>query len=211
MKKTIPLIIVMTLCFLFVGYVFIPHKFVQDDFYNWYMDWIKAMSPFGVVLGIMSLTIAHYARIKRKVPNWQYSVLTLFGLYFTAATGFIWGTQEGTPYMWIFRNVQMPMGATMFALLAFYIASAAYKAFRARSAEATVLLIAALIVMLGQVPVGVAMFGGWEGIIDVTQWILDVPNLASKRGIALGVGLGMVATSLRIMLGIERTYLGGGE
>jgi hypothetical protein len=63
--------------------------------------------------------------------------------------------------------------------------------------------------MLGQVPVGIAMFG--EGLADVTQWILDVPNLASKRGIALGVGLGMVATSLRILLGIERTYLGGGE
>jgi hypothetical protein len=157
----------------------------------------------------MSLTMVHSNRIQRKVPNWQYSIVTLAGLYFTAASGFIWGTQEGTPYMWIFRNVQMPMGATMFSLLAFYIASAAYKAFRARSAEATVLLIAAIIVMLGQVPLGVAMFG--EGIADVTQWILDVPNLASKRGIALGVGLGMVATSLRILLGIERTYLGGGE
>jgi len=173
------------------------------------MDWIKAMAPFGVVLGIMSLTMSHYAKIKRKVPNWHYSIITLFGLYFTAASGFIWGTQEGTPYMWIFRNVQMPMGATMFALLAFYIASAAYKAFRARSAEATVLLLAAIVVMLGQVPIGVAMFG--EGILDITQWILDVPNLAAKRGIALGVGLGSVAVSLRILLGIERTYLGGGE
>ena len=103
----------------------------------------------------------------------------------------------------------MPMGATMFALLAFYIASASYKAFRARSAEATVLLLAAIIVMLGQVPAGVSMFG--ESINDITHWILNVPNLASKRGIALGVGLGMVATSLRILLGIERTYLGGGE
>ena len=209
MKKTIPLIMVMTLGFLFVGFVFIPHKFMQDDFYNWYMNWIKAISPFGVLLGVMSLTMTHATKIQRKTPNWQYSILTLFGMYFTAAAGFIWGTQEGTPYMWIFRNVQMPMGATMFALLAFYIASAAYKAFRARSAEATVLLVAAIIVMLGQVPVGVAMFG--EGIADLTQWILDVPNLASKRGIALGVGLGIVATSLRILLGIERTYLGGGE
>jgi hypothetical protein len=157
----------------------------------------------------MSLTLVHSTRIKRKVPNWQYSFVTLFGLYFTAASGFIWGRAAGTPYMWIFENVQMPMGATMFALLAFYIASAAYKAFRARSAEATVLLVAAIVVMLGQVPVGVQMFG--ERIIDVTQWILEVPNLASKRGILLGVGLGSVATSLRILLGIERTYLGGGE
>ena len=62
--------------------------------------------------------------------------------------------------------------------------------------------------MLGQVPMGVSIFG--ERIAHVTQWILDVPNLASQRGIFLGVGLGSVATSLRIMLGIERTWLGGG-
>ncbi|MCL2063454.1 MAG: hypothetical protein FWG98_03650 [Candidatus Cloacimonetes bacterium] len=208
MKRTIPLIIVITLCFLFAAHTFIPHK-ISQDFFDWYLDWVRAIAPFSVVLGIMSMTMNHSARIQRKTPNWHYSIVTLVGLYFTAAAGFIWGTQEGTPYMWIFRNVQMPMGATMFALLAFYIASAAYKAFRARSAEATVLLLAAIVVMFGQVPIGVQMFG--EGILDVTQWILDVPNLASKRGIALGVGLGMVATSLRIMLGIERTYLGGGQ
>jgi hypothetical protein len=182
---------------------------MQEDFFNWYMDWIKALSPFALILGIMSITMSHTNRIKRRVPNWQYSFLVLLGLYFTAASGFIWGTEEGTPYMWIFKNIQMPLSSTMFALLAFYIASAAYKAFRARSAEATVLLLAAIIVMLGQVPIGVAMFG--ERIADITQWILDVPNLASKRGIALGVGLGMVATSLRILLGIERTYLGGSD
>ena len=208
MKRTIPLIIVVGFGFLFVGYAFIPHK-IASDFYDWYMSWLRAMAPFGVVLGIMSLTMTHSNRIQRRVPNWQYSIFALLGMVFTATAGFVWGTQEGTPYMWIYRNIQMPLGATMFALLAFYIASAAYKAFRARSAEATVLLLAAIIVMFGQVPIGVQIFG--EGILDITQWILDVPNLASKRGIALGVGLGMVATSLRILLGIERTYLGGGQ
>ncbi|HOQ80031.1 MAG TPA: hypothetical protein PKZ69_06835 [Candidatus Cloacimonadota bacterium] len=208
MKRSIPLAIVIILGFLFVGYVFIPHK-ISSDFYEWYMEWMKAMSPFGVILGIMSIIMTHTARIQHKVPNWQYSIVTLIAMIFTAYAGFAWGTQEGTPFMWLFKNVQMPMGATMFSLLAFYIASASYKAFRARSAEATVLLLAAIIVMLGQVPVGVSLFG--EGINDITHWILNVPNLASKRGIALGVGLGMVATSLRILLGIERTYLGGGE
>jgi len=207
MKRQIPLLIVIILGFIFAIHTFVPHK-ISADFYDWYQSWIKAISPFMVLLGIMSLFMVNSTKIKRKVPNWQYSVVTLLALIGTGAIGFIWGTQEGTPFMWMFKNVQMPMGATMFSLLAFYIASAAYKAFRARSVEATVLLVAAIIVMLGQVPIGMKIS---KLIPETATWILNVPNLAAKRGIALGVGLGMVATSLKILLGIERTYLGGGE
>jgi len=207
MKRQIPLLIVIILGSIFAIHTFVPHK-ISVDFYDWYQSWIKAISPFMVLLGIMSLFMVNMAKIKRKVPNWQYSVVTLLSLIATGAIGFIWGTQEGTPFMWMFKNVQMPMGATMFSLLAFYIASAAYKAFRARSLEATVLLVAAIIVMLGQVPIGMKIS---KLIPETATWILNVPNLAAKRGIALGVGLGMTATSLKILLGIERTYLGGGE
>ncbi len=207
MKRQIPLLIVIILGFIFAIHTFVPHK-ASADFYDWYQTWMKAISPFMVLLGIMSLFMVNTAKIRRKVPNWQYSVVTLLSLIVTGAIGFIWGTQEGTPFMWTFKNIQLPMGATMFSLLAFYIASAAYKAFRARSLEATVLLGAAIIVMLGQVPIGMAI-SRW--IPETSNWILNVPNLAAKRGIALGVGLGMTATSLKILLGIERTYLGGGE
>ncbi len=207
MKKQVPLLIVIVMSFLFALWAIIPHK-ISEDFYQGYLVFIRAMSPFGVVLGIMSLTMVNVVKIKRKAPNWQYSYVTLFAFYATAAIGFIWGTSEGSPYIWIFKNIQMPMSATMFSLLAFYISTAAYKAFRARSAEATVLLVAAVVVMLGQVPYGVMIS---PKIPAFAQWILDVPNLASKRGFMLGVGLGMTAVSLKIMLGIERSYLGGGD
>lgn len=207
MKRQIPLMIVITLGFMFVAHSFIPHV-ISQDFLTWFQDWMKAISPFAVILGIMSLFMVHGKKISYKAPNWQYSVVTLSGLVFTALAGFVWGTDAGTPYMWLFKNIQMPMSATMFALLAFYIASAAYKAFRARSPEATVLLVAAIIVMLGQVPLG-SMISKWIPI--TSTWILNVPNLASKRAIMIGVGLGMTATSLKILLGIERTYLGGGD
>jgi hypothetical protein len=207
MKRQIPLIIVITLGFLFVLHSFSPHV-VSQNFFEWWQEWSKAISPFAVILGVLSLFMVHGQKISHKAPNWQYSVVTLGGLVFTALSGFIWGTEAGTPYMWLFKNIQMPMSATMFALLAFYIASAAYKAFRARTPEATVLLIAAIIVMLGQVPLG-QMISKW--IPKTSTWILNVPNLASKRAIMIGVGLGMTATSLKILLGIERTYLGGGD
>ena len=111
-------------------------------------------------------------------------------------------------YQWLFLHVQVPAGATMFSILAFFIASAAYRTFRARTPEAAILLVAAVAVMLGRVPIGAFIS---DTIPLVSQWLMAVPNLAAKRGILLGVSLGIIATSLRIIFGIERSYLGGGE
>ena len=105
-------------------------------------------------------------------------------------------------------TLQVPVQATMFSILAFYIASAAFRAFRARNLDACLLLGAAIIVMLGQVPLCAENLPGMASLKD---WILNVPNMASKRGILIGVGLGMISTALKIIVGIERTYLGRGE
>ena len=75
----------------------------------------------------------------------------------------------------------------------------------ARNAEATLLLGTAIVMMIGRVSVGEFL---WSGFPPVTEWLLDVPNLAAKRAIALGIGLGAISTALKIILGIDRTYLG---
>ena len=125
---------------------------------------------------------------------------------------------QNTVFEWLYTNVQVPMDATMFSLLAFFIASAAYRAFRARTFEASLLLITALVVMMGNVPVGDLIWNtvmSWlpleDGASKARQWVLDNPNLSARRGIILGVSLGVISQSIRIILGIERSYLGGGD
>ncbi|HLG94284.1 MAG TPA: hypothetical protein VI546_05560, partial [candidate division Zixibacteria bacterium] len=59
--------------------------------------------------------------------------------------------------------------------------------------------------MLGRVPIGTKLY------FDFPTWaqtLLDVPGLAARRGILIGIGLGSVATSLRVILGIERGFFG---
>jgi hypothetical protein len=108
----------------------------------------------------------------------------------------------------------------MFSLLAFFIASAAYRAFRARTLEATLMLVTAVIVMFARVPIGELLWQRMPDSVvqfranlpgDISDWILKVPSMAARRGILLGISLGAIATSLKIILGIERSYMGAGE
>ena len=73
-----------------------------------------------------------------------------------------------------------------------------------RNTVATLLLVSAVIVMLGRVPIGAAISQFFPA---AQEWIMDIPQLAAKRGIQIGAALGAVSMSLRIMLGIERSYL----
>ena len=172
-----------------------------------------------------------------------------------------WGAHvqtDGSLFQWMFKYIFSPLSATMFALLAFFVASASFRAFRARNFEASLLLVAGIIIMLGRVPIGSlisswtimyilafsigiginsyvknrnVMFGwilgscgaitgfgmtmGWPidqpaifYLPSLQEWIYLVPNLAGSRAILIGIGLGIVATSLRYIFGLEKSYLG---
>ncbi len=207
MKRRLPLIIVMLTGIGMIVQYFIPHP-ISKALYSQSIDWVIIISAFYLVLGVGGVFIINYQKIKRRKEGWWLSVITLSALIITALIGIFGGIDNGSLFMNIFMYIQLPMQAAMFSLLAFYIASAAFRSFRARTPEATVLLITATIVMLGRIPVGSLIYKGLPGI---TEWILSTVSLAAQRGILLGVGLGSIATSMKIILGIERSYLGGGE
>jgi hypothetical protein len=117
-----------------------------------------------------------------------------------------WGPAgTGRISSWIYDHIFAPCNATMFALLAFFIASAAFRAFRARNVEAALLLGAAILIMLGRAPIGRAMS---DALPEISDWILDIPNNAGRRAIMMGAALGAIATGLRVILGLERSHLG---
>ena len=155
--------------------------------------------------------------IARRQPDWPYKIVLVASLLFTIVVGLRDGRHwqdSGTPSMFLYNNVFSPMQSTMFALLAFYIASAAFRAFRIRTVEAGLLAVAAIIVMLGRVPVGDWLTGWLPESLRLgpaQEWIMNVPQNAAKRAILMGAAMGVMATGLRVILGIERSYLGGGD
>ncbi len=183
------------------------------------LNWIIIVGGFTLLLGIVSITRVNWAVVKKRGDGWIYRLFTILAIFVTAIPSLLspswsplFGRGEGSIFDWLFNYLQAPMMATMFATLAFYIASAAYRAFRARNAEATILLLTATLVMLWRVPMGEAFLNQFPGDLPgmINAYVMNGANLAVQRGIIIGAALGAAAMSLRIILGIERTYMGKG-
>jgi len=206
MRLQIPLAIILIMGLFTIVTNFVPAKPIADlnqTFRNWYIGIIT----FFIFLGTFNLVRVNGERIKTKARDWQYSIILIAALAVMLFAGFFKGRaslDEGSPFMYLYFNIQFPLEATMYSLLAFFVTSASFRAFRARNKQALVLLLAAVLIMLGRVPVGTSI---WKGFPDVTEWIMSYPNAAAKRGIRLGIDLGLISMALRMILGIERSYM----
>ncbi len=207
MKRQIPLLL--TFVFGLVG-IFFQIVPASADAFEVFNDWIAVMAIFAILIGIASLTNYHLTKIRRKHKDIFFSYVVFVSMITMVIVGVIGYHVPNSMWTRLFNNLytylRVPLDSTMFSLLAFYITSAAYRAFRARNWLATVLLVSGIIVMLGRV-----IAGPWGIFSGLTGWIMTVPNTAAMRAIIIGVGLGSVATSIKIILGIERSYLGGGD
>lgn len=231
LRNSVPLLLVFATATLLIVAFFIPHR-PFGDLESRVLNWYTIVAGFTLLLGLDSLTRHHLVRVWRRQSGWPYSLLLILSLVATVVLGlFSWFKYRSpfdlqAPFMWLYTYLIVPLQSTMFATLAFFIVSAAYRAFRVRNFAATLLLIAACLVMIGNVPLGSSIwrgigsllhlvapgldlerFGNWEGFAWLKDKIMEVPQAAASRGINIGLSLGGIAMSLRIILGIERTYL----
>ena len=265
MRNRLPVAICLAWGIIMLLQFFIPHEFVQVTFLEWVNNSTIIVAVFALAIGLASLIHSHSNRIKRRLPGWGFSIVTLavaavvtvagigkphwgpvLARQTTVALGAAGATSRidviehtlfgfdpaTTPtnllvhgallpvriksvplYDWFFNYVYTPLTATTFSLLAFYILTAAFRAMRAKTWEAALLLGAAVIVLLGQVPVDqLVPLGTLDGLPvfeKLKQLILDYPNTAAKRSIIIGVALGSLATGIKILAGIEKPYMGG--
>ncbi len=199
------------------------------------LDFSNVIAGFMIGLGVYSILRVHLSRVFKQQQNWPYSLVLLVSMAVMALFGFIdyfqhynpanyaladpknWGFINYTKDL-LFDGLLQNMDAGMFSVVAFYIMSAAYRAFRARSIEASILLLTALIVMLSLLGVVELL---WGHVIDgisptnpvvqsfklsvLTDWITKYLQTPAIRGIEFGVGIGLLAMALRIWLCLEPT------
>ncbi len=196
---------------------------------------LQIIGALALGLGTFGLVRLHLRNVVQKRTQWGYSIVLLVS-FVVMATLSILNTlaekeivQRGPVlergFSILFDYTLVQLDAAMFSLIAFYIFSAAYRAFRIRSVEASILMFTAMLVMIGVVPLGAFISytllglpeaGAPEGANLLTQlehniglpkianWVLTQLNAPAQRAIEFGVGIGGLAMAIRLWLSLER-------
>jgi len=208
----IPIIITIlcTLLQIIPFYINVPPLEAASDTFRSWMILVATCSTF---IGLMTLIMIHSKTIQKQAKGWYYSVLMIIFMLAILLPGLPIpeaGLGDTNPmFDFLFKNIYTPLGSTMYSIIAFFITSAAYRAFRARNIEAGLVLLSGLLMVCKNAPIMTTM---WPGFVTIGDWIFDVPNMATMRAIIIGSALGAIALAVRTLLGMERGYLrGGGE
>jgi hypothetical protein len=204
MNRRIPLIVSFVFGLVMFAQYFSEHP-VARKLNQTILEYWQIIFAFALIVGVISFARNNLMEFQRGNGR-PYRMIALAGFAVMPVLAIIWGIKADTPFMWMFENVQAPMQSTVFALLAFFVASASYRGFRARSLPAAVLLISALLILLSRSNIGWVFS---DPLPQWAEWVRDFPSMAARRAVLIGIGLGSLTTSLRVIIGIERTWLGG--
>ncbi len=164
-------------------------------------------------VGVISVLQVHGKRVQRRTEGWYFSGLVIVFVAIMVITGLplaeVGLGRNNSIFNWVFTNIQTPLGGTMYSILAFFITSAAVRAFKARNIEAAIVLVSGTLMVMGNAPL---FTNAVPFLVDISLWIRNIPNMATMRGVMIGAALGAIALAVRTLMGIERGYLrGGGE
>lgn len=194
-----------------VGILVLMHFFVSipglDLLLGGLVEWATIIAAFAVLLGLVNVGRIHGMRVARREKGWVYSLVLMLSALAVLAVGLRPGSAGvgDTWVRWVFLYILEPLATTFFSLLAFFLASAVFRTLRLRNLEATLMTVAATIVLLGQVPI-TPLWGFLEPVARMQEWLLRVPAAAGIRAILIGVAVGALSTAMRVILGLERPY-----
>lgn len=199
LKRTLPAAVAIAVSLFVLASVFAENPLL-DRIGTYFIDTAVIVAAFALFLGMLNVLQVHARKMRENPAERLYSFVLIAAMLVVLTLGLLAGPSQPA-VQWIFDNIQAPIQASLSALLVFLLVTAAYRLFRIRNLESAVMLIAALLVLAGQVTVGLLPI-----LPTVRDWILDVPAMAGIRGILLGVSLGALLTGIRLLLGIERPY-----
>lgn len=161
---------------------------------------VVVLGAFALLLGVLSVLVLHVRRIYAGQRDWLFSVALIAIMAAVMLAGLADAQGLMSPSVeWIFSYIIAPGQGALAALLAFFLAAGAYRFLRFGTPAGNWLLLGALLVLLGQLPVMTRLL--WSPLGLALRWWLTEPIMAAGRGAILGGGLALVLLGLRFLLG----------
>ena len=171
------------------------------------LQWTVLLAAAALFLGLFNLLSVHWGKLGLQESGWLYSAALILFFVLTLMLGLFFGPDSEVVLL-LFNYVQVPVEASLMALLAVTLVVAGFRLVnRRRDVASGVFILTALLVLLGTAPwpVGADSFLA-RTLADLRAWITQVWAVAGARGILLGVALGVIATGLRVLLAADRPY-----
>jgi hypothetical protein len=197
LKRGIPVTIAVLVGLVTLGTVlFVPS--IADILLNW----AGFMAAAALLMGIVNLLAVHVRRGRQGNAYSIVLVLAIVAVFALAVTDGIGLTQQGVTT--VFNLVQVPLEAALASLVAFFLLFAAVRMMRHHAGWAAIIfLISTLFFLATQLP-AVGPLASW--LTPVRAWVDAIIVLSGMRGLLIGIGLGVVTLSVRLLVGFERPY-----
>lgn len=156
---------------------------------------------FSIAVGVVFQCFYHAKNVNQRGKHWKYSVITWVWFLFFVIVAVAAGT-KGDLYQFFFKGTMLPAWWATHGFLIFYVMSATYRGYRARSVESLFMVILAVVALLGAAPATRALFPTILG--PVFDWLVGVLSTGVNRGLLITTFLGSLAFLARVLIGKER-------
>ena len=167
-------------------------------------DWAVIIAGVAVLVGVLNLIFVQLEKIRSRQKNSIYGALLIISLLGTFGLGLVLGPENQYVQLAV-EAVIVPVEASLMAILAVTLVYASIRLLRRRADVMTVIfLLMAVIILVAVMPTPIGPIPG--------DWlILQFAGMFSRggaRGLLIGIALGTLLTSLRVLFGIDRPYGG---
>lgn len=196
-------IIVMMLSFLFVFLPYFLNVPQLDKASTKLITITSIVTAFTVALAVIAQFRRGMNIINRRSRGWYFKAYMLVTMVLMLLFSLI--SRETGPYHWVMFAVVNPLSSVNYGILAFYMASTAARAFRARNTKALLLLLSGFLVLLYQAPLTGAYIPGIE---PIALYLGNTFGMAAGRMFLISVTVGAIVFGVRVILGNEPSVLG---
>jgi hypothetical protein len=164
----------------------------------------------ALVIGALNVVLVHLRALRNRMPGLGYrlvlvvAAITVFALEIVAPLvgGSIGATTTAISTR-AYQYIYQPLAMSVLGLLVFFALQATWRALATRPGEAWIVVIVAVVFLVGSGPWAALV----PGLPEMLAWMTIYPANGVARGLLLGISIGAVVTTVRLLLGFDQPYL----